>query len=108
MAGEEKRALVREIIKCARKCKNMTQTELAKAAGVTVAAIGFWESGATKSIKKVNRNAVAEVLGIDKRLLAYDPSSTALQRSYLEQFNKFKEKFEVQPPLPDLLVATDN
>ena len=107
MKSEEKRALVREIIKRARKCKDMTQTDLAKAVGVTVAAIGFWESGVTKSIRKVNRNAVAEVLGIDKKLLAYDPGSTALQRSYLEKFTNSKGNFELQP-LPDLLVVTDN
>lgn len=107
MKNEEKRALVREVIKRARKCKDMTQSDLAKAVGVTVAAIGFWESGVTKSIRKVNRNAVAEVLGIDKRLLGYDPGSTALQQSYLEKFTNSKENFELQT-LPDLLVVTGN
>lgn len=107
MATEEKLALVREIIKRARKCKDMTQSDLAKAVGVAVATIGFWESGVIKSIRKVNRNAVAEALGIDKRLLSYNPDSTVLQQSYLEKFTNSKKKFDLQP-LPDLLVVTDS
>lgn len=107
MATEEKLALVREIIKRARKCKDMTQSDLAKAVGVAAATIGFWESGVIKSIRKVNRNAVAEALGIDKRLLSYNPDSTVLQQSYLEKFTNSKKKFDLQP-LPDLLVVTDS
>lgn len=105
MKEEEKWALVREIIKRARKCTDMTQSDLAKAVGVAVATIGFWESGVIKSIRKVNRNAVAEALGIDKRLLSYNPDTTALQQSYLEKFTNSKKKFDLQP-LPDLLVVT--
>ena len=37
MKEEEKRALVREIIKRARKCKGMTQSDLAKVVGVATA-----------------------------------------------------------------------
>lgn len=107
MKEEEKWALVREIIKRARKCTDMTQSDLAKAVGVAVATIGFWESGVIKSIRKVNRNAVAEALGIDKRLLSYNPDTTALQQSYLEKFTNSKKKFDLQP-LPDLLVVTDS
>lgn len=107
MKEEEKWALVREIIKRARKCTDMTQSDLAKAVGVAVATIGFWESGVIKSIRKVNRNAVAEALGIDKRLLSYNPDTTALQQSYLEKFTNSKKKFDLQP-LPDLLVMTDS
>ena len=92
MKEEEKWALVREIIKRARKCTDMTQSDLAKAVGVAVATIGFWESGVIKSIRKVNRNAVAEALGIDKRLLSYNPDTTALQQSYLEKFTNSKKK----------------
>lgn len=91
MATEEKLALVREVIKRTRKCKDMTQSDLAKAVSVATATIGFWESGVIKSIRKVNRNAVAEALGIDKRLLSYNPDSTALQQSYLEKFANSKE-----------------
>ncbi|WP_462432519.1 helix-turn-helix transcriptional regulator [Phascolarctobacterium succinatutens] len=105
MATEEKLALVREVIKRTRKCKDMTQSDLAKAVSVATATIGFWESGVIKSIRKVNRNAVAEALGIDKRLLSYNPDSTALQQSYLEKFANSKENFDLQP-LPDLLVVT--
>lgn len=91
--------------------QDMTQSDLAKAVGVTAAAVGLWESGVTKSIRKVNRNAVAEVLGIDKRLLAYAPGSVALRLSYLEKFTNSKKSFDLQPlpylqPLPDLLVVT--
>ena len=107
MKEEEKWALVREIIKRACKCTDMTQSDLAKAVGVAVATIGFWESGVIKSIRKVNRNAVAEALGIDKRLLSYNPDTTALQQSYLEKFTNSKKKFDLQP-LPDLLVVTDS
>lgn len=107
MKEEEKWALVREIIKRARKCTDMTQSDFAKAVGVAVATIGFWESGVIKSIRKVNRNAVAEALGIDKRLLSYNPDTTALQQSYLEKFTNSKKKFDLQP-LPDLLVVTDS
>jgi transcriptional regulator with XRE-family HTH domain len=107
MKEEEKWALVREIIKRARKCTDMTQSDLAKAVGVAVATIGFWESGVIKSIRKVNRNAVAEALDIDKRLLSYNPDTTALQQSYLEKFTNSKKKFDLQP-LPDLLVVTDS
>lgn len=107
MKEEEKWALVREIIKRSRKCTDMTQSDLAKAVGVAVATIGFWESGVIKSIRKVNRNAVAEALGIDKRLLSYNPDTTALQQSYLEKFTNSKKKFDLQP-LPDLLVVTDS
>jgi transcriptional regulator with XRE-family HTH domain len=107
MKEEEKWALVREIIKRARKCTDMTQSDLAKAVGVAAATIGFWESGVIKSIRKVNRNAVAEALGIDKRLLSYNPDTTALQQSYLEKFTNSKKKFDLQP-LPDLLVVTDS
>lgn len=107
MKEEEKWALVREIIKRARKCTDMTQSDLAKAVGVAVATIGLWESGVIKSIRKVNRNAVAEALGIDKRLLSYNPDTTALQQSYLEKFTNSKKKFDLQP-LPDLLVVTDS
>lgn len=107
MKEEEKWALVREIIKRARKCTDMTQSDLAKAVDVAVATIGFWESGVIKSIRKVNRNAVAEALGIDKRLLSYNPDTTALQQSYLEKFTNSKKKFDLQP-LPDLLVVTDS
>lgn len=107
MKEEEKWALVREIIKRARKCTDMTQSDLAKAVGVAVSTIGFWESGVIKSIRKVNRNAVAEALGIDKRLLSYNPDTTALQQSYLEKFTNSKKKFDLQP-LPDLLVVTDS
>lgn len=105
MKEEEKWALVREIIKRARKCKDMTQSDLTKAVGVAVATIGFWESGVIKPIRKVNRNAVAEALSIDKRLLSYNPDSTALQQSYLEKFANSKKNFDLQP-LPDLLVVT--
>lgn len=105
MKSEEKRALVREVIKRTRKCKDMTQSDLAKAVGVAVATIGSWESGVIKSIRKVNRNAVAEALGIDKRLLSYNPDSTALQQSYLEKFTNSKKSFDLQP-LPGLLVVT--
>lgn len=107
MKEEEKWAHVREIIKRARKCTDMTQSDLAKAVGVAAATIGFWESGVIKSIRKVNRNAVAEALGIDKRLLSYNPDTTALQQSYLEKFTNSKKKFDLQP-LPDLLVVTDS
>ena len=107
MKEEEKWALVREIMKRTRKCKDMTQSDLAKAVGIAAATIGFWESGVIKSIRKVNRNAVAEALGIDKRLLSYSPDTTALQQSYLEKFTNSKKKFDLQP-LPDLLVATDS
>ena len=107
MKEEEKWALVREIIKRTRKCTDMTQSDLAKAVGVAAVTIGFWESGFTKSIRKVNRNAVAEALGIDKRLLSYNPDTTALQQSYLEKFTNSKKKFDLQP-LPDLLVVTDS
>lgn len=107
MKEEEKWALVREIIKRARKCTDMTQSDLAKAVGVAAATIGFWESGVIKSIRKVKRNAVAEALGIDKRLLSYNPDTTALQQSYLEKFTNSKKKFDLQP-LPDLLVVTDS
>lgn len=105
MESEEKRALVREVIKRTRKCKDMTQSDLAKAVSVATATIGFWESGVIKSIRKVNRNAVAEALGIDKRLLSYNPDSTALQQSYLEKFANSKKNFDLQL-LPDLLVVT--
>lgn len=105
MKEEEKWALVREIIKRARKCKDMTQSDLAKAVGVAAATIGFWESGVIKSIRKVNRNAVAKALSIDKRLLSYNPDSTVLQQSYLEKFTNSKKNFDLQP-LPDLLVVT--
>lgn len=105
MKSEEKRALVREVIKRTRKCKDMTQSDLAKAVGVAVATIGFWESGVIKSIRKVNRNAVAEALGIDKRLLSYNPDTTALRQSYLEKLTNSKKSFDLQP-LPDLLVVT--
>lgn len=105
MESEEKRALVREVIKRTRKCKDMTQSDLAKAVSVSTATIGFWESGVIKSIRKVNRNAVAEALGIDKRLLSYNPDSTALQQSYLEKFANSKKNFDLQL-LPDLLVVT--
>lgn len=107
MKEEEKRALVREIIKRARKCKGMTQSDLAKVVGVATATIDFWENGVIKSIRKVNRNAVAEALGIDKRLLSYNPDATVLQQSYLEKFTNSKKNFDLQP-LPDLLVVTDN
>nr|WP_304260425.1 helix-turn-helix transcriptional regulator [Phascolarctobacterium succinatutens] len=107
MEREEKRALVREVIKRTRKCKDMTQSDLAKAVSVATATIGFWESGVIKSIRKVNRNAVAEALGIDKRLLSYNPDSTALQQSYLEKFANSKKNFDLQL-LPDLLVVTGN
>lgn len=107
MATEEKLALVRAVIKRTRKCKDMTQSDLAKAVSVTTATIDFWESGVIKSIRKVNRNAVAEALGIDKRLLSYNPDSTALQLSYLEKFTNSKKSFDLQP-LPDLLVVTGN
>lgn len=53
MKKEEKWALVREIIKRTRKCKDMTQSDLAKAVGVAVATIGFWESGVIKSIRRL-------------------------------------------------------
>lgn len=107
MEREEKRALVREVIKRTRKCKDMTQSDLAKAVSVATATIGFWESGVIKSIRKVNRNAVAEALGIDKRLLSYNPDSTVLQQSYLEKFANSKKNFDLQL-LPDLLVVTGN
>lgn len=105
MKEEEKWALVREIIKRARKCKDMTQSDLAKAVGVAAATIDFWESGVIKSIRKVNRNAVAKALSIDKRLLSYNPDATVLQQSYLEKFTNSKKNFDLQP-LPDLLVVT--
>ena len=119
MKEEEKRALVREIIKRARKCKGMTQSDLAKVVGVATATIDFWENGVIKSIRKVNRNAVAEALGIDKRLLSYNPDATVLQQSYMEKNTNSKKNFEMQPlpelhpipdlqPHPDLLVVTDN
>lgn len=107
MEREEKRVLVREVIKRTRKCKDMTQSDLAKAVSVATATIGFWESGVIKSIRKVNRNAVAEALGIDKRLLSYNPDSTVLQQSYLEKFANSKKNFDLQL-LPDSLVVMGN
>lgn len=107
MASEEKRALAREVIKCARESKEMTRSEVAKKIGVTYQAICYWETGATKCINKTHRYAVAKALGIDERLVSYSHDTTLLQQNYLAKHRPNKEKFELQP-FPDLLVVTGN
>lgn len=46
-----------------RKVKDLTQTELAEAAGVTVSAVSYWEAGKT-SPKQEHLESVVEALGL--------------------------------------------
>jgi len=60
-------------IKHLRAARNMTQEQLAKAAGVTKSAVSQWESGSTKDLKLKTFLAVLEALGTDANYLIWGP-----------------------------------
>ena len=57
------------IIKEHRKLAGLTQSELAKAAGVSRPAVAQWESGKTKNLKMSHLFKVAKALNIDPESL---------------------------------------
>lgn len=60
-------------IKTLREAKGMTQEELAKALGVTRAAVSLWELGNTKNIKNVTFLALVQLLGTNQEYLLFGP-----------------------------------
>lgn len=60
-------------IKRLREARHLSQDELGRLVGVTGAAVGMWETGATKNIKTVPLALLVRVLQTDLDYLVFGP-----------------------------------